>query len=65
MPKEEGEILDGRDLMVYIGNGTSVGEATWEAQALATTHTVTWATETKERLTKDSPGGNPEKELPR
>ena len=26
MPKEEGEILDGRDLMVYIGKGTSVVE---------------------------------------
>lgn len=63
MAKEDGEILDGRDLMVYLGTGESVDAATWEAQALATTHTVTWATETKERLTKDSPGGNPEKRI--
>ena len=63
MAKEEGDILDGRDLMVYIGEGASAVEASWEPQALATTHTVTWATETKERLTKDSPGGNPEKRI--
>ena len=63
MAKEEGDILDGRDLMVYIGEGASAVEASWGPQALATTHTVTWATETKERLTKDSPGGNPEKRI--
>ena len=54
MAKEEGEVLDGRDLMVYIDVGSNPETPEYEAQALATTHTVTWATETKERLTKDS-----------
>lgn len=63
MPKEAGEILDGRDLMVYLDTSDNPESPTYEAQALATTHTVTWATETKERLTKDSPGGNPEKRI--
>ena len=63
MAKEEGEVLDGRDLMVYIDVGSNPETPEYEAQALATTHTVTWATETKERLTKDSPGGNPEKRI--
>lgn len=63
MPKEQGEVLDGRDLMVYLDTGSNPESPTYEAQALATTHTVTWATETKERLTKDSPGGNPEKRI--
>lgn len=63
MAKEEGEVLDGRDLMVYLDTSDGSGQPTYEAQALATTHTVTWATETKERLTKDSPGGNPEKRI--
>ena len=63
MPKAEGEILDGRDLMVYIDTSNNPESPTYEAQALATSHTVTWATDTKERLTKDSPGGNPEKRI--
>ena len=63
MAKEEGEVLDGRDLMVYIDTGSEPSTPQYEAQALATEHTVTWATETKERLTKDSPGGNPEKRI--
>lgn len=63
MAKEQGEIYDGRDLMVYLGTGESADAANWAPLALATNHTVTWTTETKERLTKDSPGGNPEKRI--
>lgn len=55
--------MDGRDLMVYLDVSSSSDSPDYEPQALATTHTVTWATETKERLTKDSPGGNPEKRI--
>ncbi|RGP09268.1 phage tail tube protein [Parabacteroides gordonii] len=63
MAHKDGEVMDGRDLMLYINTGGSGGNPTWEAQALATNHTITYSTETKERLTKDSPGGNPEKRI--
>lgn len=59
----ENEVLDGRDLMVYIDTGDDPETPVYEPQALATNHKVTWASETKERLTKNSPGGNPEKRI--
>lgn len=55
--------MDGRDLMLYINTAENSGTPTWKAQALATSHTITYNTETKERLTKDSPGGNPKKRI--
>ena len=63
MATKEG-VMDGRDLMLYIDTAESGDTPTWQAQALATSHTITYNTETKERLTKDSPGGNPEKRVP-
>lgn len=63
MAHKEGEVMDGRDLMLYIDTSDSGTQPAWEAQALATSHTITYNTETKERLTKDSPGGNPEKRV--
>lgn len=62
MATKEG-VMDGRDLMLYIDTAESGDTPTWQAQALATSHTITYNTETKERLTKDSPGGNPEKRV--
>lgn len=59
MARTAGDIIEGKDLMVYTGSGTD----TWVPQAFATSHTITYSTETKERLTKDSPGGNPEKRI--
>lgn len=63
MQRKSGDVLDGRDLMLYINSGESDDNPTWTAQALAKTHTITYTAETKERLTKDSPGGAPEKRV--
>lgn len=63
MERKEGEPLDGRNLMLYLNSAETNDAPTWQAQALATSHTITYNTETKERLTKDSPGGNPEKRI--
>ena len=63
MARQEGEPLDGRNLMLYINTSEDPDSPSWKAQALATSHTITYNTETKERLTKDSPGGNPEKRI--
>lgn len=63
MAHEKGEVMDGRDLMLYIDTSGNAATPKWEAQALATSHTITYSSETKERLTKDSPGGNPEKRI--
>lgn len=56
MARQAGEIIEGRDLMLYIveGNGDS---ATSTPQAAATSHTITYSGETKERVTKDSSSG--------
>lgn len=63
MARNNGEPLDGRNLMLYINTAETNESPVWQAQALATSHTITYNTETKERLTKDSPGGNPEKRI--
>ena len=63
MARKDGEPLDGRNLMLYINTAETNETPAWRAQALATSHTITYNTETKERLTKDSPGGNPEKRI--
>lgn len=49
--------------MLYVNTGESNESPTWQAQAMALSHTITYSTETKERLTKDSPGGNSEKRI--
>lgn len=63
MAHEDGQVMDGRDLMLYIDTSETPQTPNWQAQALATSHTITYSSETKERLTKDSPGGNPEKRI--
>lgn len=62
MAHTAGEVIEGKDLMLYIDTSTT-GTAQYTPQAMATNHTITYNTETKERLTKDSPGGNPEKRI--
>lgn len=56
MARQSGNIIEGRDLMLYIE--TMVGESlSYVAQAAATSHTITYTGETKERVTKDSSNG--------
>lgn len=57
MSRKAGDIIEGRDLMLYIN--TAQGEATpaYTPQAAATSHTITYSGETKERVTKDSGNG--------
>jgi len=62
MAHTAGEVIEGKDLMLYINTSTT-DAAAYTAQAMATNHTITYNSETKERLTKDSPGGNPEKRV--
>ena len=63
MARQENEPLEGRNLMLYINTAETNETPQWKAQALATSHTITYNSETRERLTKDSPGGNPEKRI--
>lgn len=56
MARQTGNIIEGRDLMLYINTATS-DEAVYVAQAAATSHTITYTGETKERVTKDSASG--------
>ena len=57
MARKAGDIIEGRDLMMYIN--TTAGEAnpTYSPQAAATSHTITYSGETKERVTKDTANG--------
>lgn len=58
MERKTGDILEGRDLMLYIN--TAAADATtptYTPQAAATSHTITYSGETKERVTKDSGNG--------
>lgn len=52
MAKKEGDVVEGRDLMVYIFETDS-----YKPQAAATSHTITYSGETKERVTKDTANG--------
>lgn len=58
MARQTGDILEGRDLMLYINTAES-GSATptYTPQAAATSHTITYTGEAKERITKDSAAG--------
>jgi len=56
MARTQGDIIEGRDLMLYINTGT-VSSPTYTAQAAATSHTISYTGETKERVTKDTANG--------
>lgn len=58
MARKTGDILEGRDLMLYINTSAeSAATPTYTPQAAATSHTITYTGETKERITKDTGNG--------
>lgn len=57
MARSAGEIIEGRDLMMYVNTAASNETPVYEPQAAATSHTVTYSGETKERITKDNANG--------
>jgi len=57
MAHTAGDIIDGREMMVYLNTGTAQ-TPTYTPQAAATSHTVSYSAETKERITKDTASGS-------
>lgn len=57
MARTNGDIIEGRDLMLYINTATDAATPTYTPQAAATSHTITYSGETKERVTKDTANG--------
>lgn len=58
MARQNGDILEGRDLMLYIDTAEEGSQTpTYTPQAAATSHTITYTGETKERVTKDTANG--------
>lgn len=57
MARKTGDIIEGRDLMMYINTASGGATPTYTPQAAATSHTITYSGETKERVTKDTANG--------
>lgn len=57
MSRKTGDIIEGRDLMMYINTAAGSATPTYTPQAAATSHTITYSGETKERVTKDTSNG--------
>lgn len=57
MERKDGDIVEGRDLMLYVDTAATGESPTYTPQAAATNHTVTYSAETKERVTKDTKNG--------
>lgn len=57
MARTNGDIIEGRDLMLYINTAADTATPTYTPQAAATSHTITYSGETKERVTKDTANG--------
>lgn len=57
MARKSGDILEGRDLMLYINTAPDAATPTYLPQAAATSHTITYSGESKERVTKDTTNG--------
>lgn len=57
MARTKGDIIEGRDLMLYINTAADSATPTYTPQAAATSHTITYSGETKERVTKDTANG--------
>ena len=55
--RENGDIVEGRDLMLYVNTAETNENPTYKAQAAATNHTITYSGETKKRVTKDTSNG--------
>lgn len=56
MARTNGDIIEGRDLMLFMNVGTAAAPS-YRPQAAATSHTVSYSGETKERTTKDTASG--------
>lgn len=57
MARTNGDIIEGHDLMLYINTAADAATPTYTPQAAATSHTITYSGETKERVTKDTANG--------
>lgn len=57
MARKTGDIIEGRDLMLYINTASDASTPTYTPQAAATSHTISYSGETKERVTKDTGNG--------
>lgn len=57
MARQKGDYIEGRDLMVFVDTSVGSGEPTWTKTAAATSHTISYSAETKERVTKDTGNG--------
>lgn len=57
MARQNGDYIEGRDLMVFVDSSDGSSEPTWSKTAAATNHTISYSAETKERSTKDTENG--------
>lgn len=57
MARQKGDYIEGRDLMVFVDTSGGSGAPTWTKTAAATSHTISYSAETKERVTKDTENG--------
>lgn len=57
MPRQQGDYIEGRDLMVFVDTSNGGSSPTWTKTAAATSHTISYSGETKERVTKDTENG--------
>lgn len=57
MVRKSGDIIEGRDLMLYVNTASDSAAPVYTPQAAATSHTITYTGETKERVTKDTGNG--------
>lgn len=57
MTRQKGDYIEGRDIMLCVNTGVSDEAPTYTPTAAATSHSISYSGETKERVTKDSGGG--------
>ena len=57
MARKKGDYIEGRDLMLYVDVSADGLEPTYKPTAAATSHTISYSGETKERVTKDTSNG--------
>ena len=57
MARQAGDYVEGRDLMLFVDTSDGSSSPTWTKTAAATSHTISYSGETKERVTKDTENG--------
>ena len=57
MARQKGDYIEGRDIMLCVNTGASDEAPTYTPTAAATSHSISYSGETKERVTKDSGNG--------